>query len=326
MAGVTAVLSYARKDDHFYGGYITAFGKILESAVHVVSGHDDFEVFQDVEGIDLGERWEEKLAEAIGRATFLVPMVSPLFLSSRYCREEVRQFLTREQQLARGDLILPVYFHYSAKLEKGAADSDDPVAAELRKRQMFDWRDKADVPLQDPAARKAVLSLAGGIVTAIGRVETARKRSPFESTAGSPGRARHSEDEVRQRYGHASRAPLAERRILWLDDQPEHHGSERRALESYGIRITLAHDAAEAASRLQETQFAAIISVAAGAGAQHAPSALLANDATVAQPPAMFVYSRSRPPERVSHSADWAPGGATDDPDELVAMLVSAVR
>ena len=108
MPEAIAVLSYTRKDDEFFGGYITAFRKTLESAVHVVTGMEDFHIFQDVEGIVFGEQWQKKLADVIDTASFLVPMVSPLFFNSQPCRQEVDLFLAHERKLKRDDLILPV--------------------------------------------------------------------------------------------------------------------------------------------------------------------------------------------------------------------------
>jgi hypothetical protein len=61
------------KDDEFFGGYITAFHKTLESAVHVVTGMEEFHIFQDVEGIVLGEQWQKKLTDVIDAANLLVP-------------------------------------------------------------------------------------------------------------------------------------------------------------------------------------------------------------------------------------------------------------
>ena len=79
MTEPLAFLSYTRKDDEFFGRYITAFRKALENAVHVVSGDERFRVFQDVEGIVIGEKWQKKLAEAINQSSVFVPMLSPLF-------------------------------------------------------------------------------------------------------------------------------------------------------------------------------------------------------------------------------------------------------
>lgn len=38
MTHATAFLSYTRIDDEFHGGYITSIRKMLENAVHVVTG------------------------------------------------------------------------------------------------------------------------------------------------------------------------------------------------------------------------------------------------------------------------------------------------
>src|SRR5690606_34381936 len=109
-----AFLSYTRKDAEFFGGYITEFRKTLENAVHVVSGSEAFKIFQDVEGIVIGESWKKKLSDVISASSFFVPMVSPLFLSSEPCRDEVNEFLEHERSLGRDDLILPVYFLVTA--------------------------------------------------------------------------------------------------------------------------------------------------------------------------------------------------------------------
>ena len=60
-----AFLSYTRPDDRFFGGNITAMCQVLELGVQVVTGNRDFTIFQDVDGIGLGEDWRDKLADAI---------------------------------------------------------------------------------------------------------------------------------------------------------------------------------------------------------------------------------------------------------------------
>ena len=62
--------------------------------------------------------------------------------------------LAHERHLKRDDLILRVYFLSSAKLEKEEERAKDPLAVELAKRQMFDWREKANLSLEEPAARQ----------------------------------------------------------------------------------------------------------------------------------------------------------------------------
>jgi CheY-like chemotaxis protein len=325
-----AVLSYTRKDDDFFGGYITAFRKTLESAVHVVTGVEEFRIFQDIEGIVLGEQWQKKLADVIGAASFLVPMVSPLFFSSRPCRDEVDLFLAHERQLDRDDLILPVYFLSSAKLEKEEEKAKDPLAMELAKRQMFDWREKANLALQEPAARQAILTLASAVAAAIERLEPPPAPSPGTTppdvVRGPAGDGSAADAVCADVHGHTKREALSERVILWVDDSPENNVWERRALESYGVRFVLATDTAQAQARLREATFDAVISDLSRPGDRRAGYTLLGlmRDAGMRMP--SFIYSSSGAPERVREARERGARGATNDPDTLVAMVVAAIR
>ncbi|HSD74822.1 MAG TPA: toll/interleukin-1 receptor domain-containing protein [Steroidobacteraceae bacterium] len=337
MAQTLAFLSYTRKDDEFFGGYITAFRKMLESAVHVVSGQETFRVFQDIEGLIIGEDWKKKLAEVIQESSFFMPMLSPLFFNSAPCIEEVKEFLAHEKNLGRDDLVLPVYFLSSAKLEKEEEKSKDPIAMELARRQMFDWRQNANVPLQDPAAREAILRLAAQISAVIER-SAASPPAPSASAPAGPAEARPSRQEVSgddwaadPRLGLAAnirREALDPRRVLWVDDWPDNNLWERRALESYGVQFALAKDTSRAKELLDgEHGFAAVVSDMGRRGDSRAGVTLLkwlrkekASDLP------FFIYTTDRVVR------DWpAVGqprlqGITADPDELVDMVVAALR
>jgi CheY-like chemotaxis protein len=326
MSGAMAVLSYTRKDDEFFGGYITAFRKTLESAVHVVTGIEDFHLFQDIEGIVLGEHWQKKLADAIDEASFLVPMVSPLFFNSRPCREEVDLFLARERRLRRDDLILPVYFLESAKLEKEEEKAKDPLAVELAKRQMFDWREKARLPLQEPAARDAILTLASAVAAAIDRLGSSVNAPPPGSPTSRVDRNAATDTVIANIHGHTKREQLSERIILWVDDCPDNNVWERRALESYGVRFVLATNTAQAQASLFAAQFAAIISDLSRPGDRRAGYTLLRLTRAAGVETPYFIYSSSRAPRRVREAKELGAHGATNDPDELVAMVVAAIR
>jgi CheY-like chemotaxis protein len=263
MPEAKAVLSYTRKDDQFFGGYITAFRKSLELGVHVVTGEEEFRLFQDIDGIVIGEQWQKKIADVIDASSFLIPMLSPLFFNSGPCRDEVGLFLKHEHALQRNDLILPVYFIESPKLEKQEETAKDPMAQEILTRQMFDWREKAKLPLEAPVARDAVLDLARAIATAIDRLKPATPGAPIGTVHALP-------DVHREDLAMASRAAaisadarreeLSERVILWVDDRPDNNAWERRALASYGMRFVLAKTTEEAEQLLRDHTFDAIIS------------------------------------------------------------------
>jgi CheY-like chemotaxis protein len=332
MSQATAVLSYTRKDDQFFGGYITAFRKTLESAVHVVSGTEDFRIFQDVEGILLGEQWEKKLADVIGAANFLVPMVSPLFFRSEHCRMEVELFLERERGLQRDDLILPVYFLSTPRLDKDEEKGKDPLAVELARRQMFDWREHANVPLQEPAARTAILTLARAVAAAVDRLEAGRELvpSPEEANRDTSSRTRaaahaHAESVTRT-HGAARREMPSERVILWADDRPDNNRWERRALEAYGVRFELALDTDQARAALASSQFAAVISDMSRPGDRSAGYTLLDHLRSAGISVPYFIYAGSRAPEYVREARSRGAAGVTNDPDELIEMVVGAIR
>jgi hypothetical protein len=77
-----AFLSYTRIDDDFFGGAITALRGALELGVRVVTGDRTFEIFQDIDGIELGQQWGKRLEEALSVASFLIPIITPLYFSS----------------------------------------------------------------------------------------------------------------------------------------------------------------------------------------------------------------------------------------------------
>jgi len=338
-----AFLSYTRKDDEFFGGYITAFRKMLENAVQVVTGETSFQVFQDIDGIVIGENWEKKLDEAIHSSSFFVPMLSPLFFNSQPCREEVEKFLEHERALNRSDLILPIYFLTTAKLEKEEEKTKDPLATEFAKRQLFDWRQQANVPLQDPAGRVAILALARAVANALERLENSNvlKRLEVGDTLGrllvkqtlpEPELGREiSTSDTRLMTGipaEVLREKLTPRKVLWVDDNPDNNIWERQALESYGVEFVLAQSTDEAVQQLQDKgPFTAIISDMGRVGDAQAGYTLLS---IVREKPIQvpyFIYTAANHEESLSHDAKVRGAhGLTSDPDALVAMVVAAIR
>lgn len=341
-------LSYTRKDDQFFGGYISTFRKKLEEAVHVVTGDLSFRLFQDVEGIVLGENWEKKLSEVITKTSFLVPMMTPLFFNSEFCRDEVALFLEHEKELGRDDMILPVYFLSSAKLEKEDERNKDPLAKTLAERQRADWRDMADTPLDQPGALKAILKLANSFAEAIQQVETpvapqvqspltARGRASPRRSGRPPGPPVPPEvlEQAKlprlPRLGAGasavlSRERVAERTVLWVDDTPSNNDWERRALAPYGVRFLLAQDTDEA-ERLQakEGPFAAIISDMGRLGDNQAGYTLLDRLRKAGVKTPYFIYTSLFSAKNPGIAKALGAQGITADPDELAAMVVSAL-
>lgn len=259
-----AFLSYTRVDDQFFGGAITSLRKLLELGVQVVTGHSNFNIFQDIEGIEFGQNWQRRLDEAITSTRFLIPFVTPLFFQSRPCRDELTKFLDHERQVGRDDLILPVYFVTAPVLEKRELLEADPLAQAISKRQRYDWRSKTDLPVTDPQIRSAVMDLSQKISAAMARTEIDDGKSQVR-TRESLAQAKQTsvvkkaaemmrDDEIR------SERKKAKRIILWVDDRPDNNIFERRAMQSYNIEFDLVKSTGEALAKLRKKKFDAIIS------------------------------------------------------------------
>jgi CheY-like chemotaxis protein len=344
-------LSYTHKDDEFFGGYITEFRKMLENAVHVVSGERAFELFQDSEGIVIGNNWRKRLSEAIDDSSFLVPMLTPLYFNSGPCREELTEFLEHERSLERDDLMLPVYFVTSAKLEKPEEQARDPLAVEVARRQVYDWREQALIPLQEGTSRKAMIALAGQIADRIqagtlpgsedsvvppGPVGIGQAPDPGEGTSvprRPPSRRRAADlagdPKVHEGVdGAAARTPPPLRAVLWVDDLPANNAWERRALESYGVRFELARDTSEAMALMEaHGPFAAIISDLGREGEPAAGLTLLRELQRSGQSQApYFIYTSPAGTAVAPVARALGSRAVTADPDELVRMVIDAIR
>jgi hypothetical protein len=138
-------MSYTRADDDYEGGALTRLREQLERAIRALSGRS-IRIFQDVEGINLGQNIQQRIAESLNETFLLLPIITPSYLTSDWCREEFQRFLQRERALGRNDLIIPIYYldvpRLSAAMQHPARaqPSDDAIINELAPRLAADWR------------------------------------------------------------------------------------------------------------------------------------------------------------------------------------------
>jgi TIR domain len=120
-----AFLSYTRFDDQNDGGAISQFCRRLANSVRAVTGAP-FVIFQDVDGIGIGEHWPGKLDEMLTEARFFIPIVTPSYFTSKPCRKELEKFLGAEAKRGRNDLVLPIYYIECDALEDQDLRTADP--------------------------------------------------------------------------------------------------------------------------------------------------------------------------------------------------------
>lgn len=157
-----AFLSYARSDDD--DERITMLRRRLEAEIRKQTG-EVFPIFQDREDIFVGEQWRDRVQNSINGSTLLFAVVTPSFLKSNSCREEVKLFAERERRLERDDLIIPISYIRTPAL----TDPKDEVSKLLKDRQFFDWGDLRFKSMKSNKVRKAIAVLAEQAVEAMER-------------------------------------------------------------------------------------------------------------------------------------------------------------
>jgi formylglycine-generating enzyme required for sulfatase activity len=188
-----ALMSYTRFDDQNDGAFLTAFCERLSHEVRAHSGQE-FRIFQDIEDIKWGQLFEQRIDHTLDTITFFIPILTPSFFASDFCRYELKKFLMREQQFGRSDLVLPVYYIEVAALEDKRLHDDDPLAQTLAARQRIDWRELRFEELNSPQVRRTLAQMAKQIAQHVIVQERERKRREAAEQ-----RCREAEERERQR-------------------------------------------------------------------------------------------------------------------------------
>jgi rod shape-determining protein MreB and related proteins len=160
--------SYVRADDQAEQGRLSGLRQALETELRTITG-DEWAVFQDIEDIEIGEQWKKRLEEGLSESTFFMPILTPRYLKSAFCRDELTQFLLREAHLGRGDLVFPLLYLETPALIDSLRHESDALAQTLASRNWDDWRLLRLHSLQSAKVRRRITSLAKAIVAAYTR-------------------------------------------------------------------------------------------------------------------------------------------------------------
>jgi CheY-like chemotaxis protein len=332
-----AFLSYTRLDDEFFGGAITSLRKLLELGVQVVTGQKNFNIFQDIDGIEFGQQWQKRLDQAIVSTRFLIPIITPLFFQSNACRDELKKFIAHEKKQKRDDLILPVYFVTSPVLERSDLLRKDPVATAISKRQRYDWRARADLPINDLKIRSAVRELSEKIASAIARAPLTSRNRPSSKVAPSKKRLTTSVTEKAKdsafknasevvKRGELRKKRKAQRKILWVDDRPDNNIFERGAMQAYNIQFELAKSTGQALAKLRKSRFDAIISDMGRPPDMQAGYTLLDTLRGKGDLTPFFIYAGSDSPQLLRLALSRGAQGSTNSPDKLIANVLKSLE
>jgi hypothetical protein len=161
-----ALMSYTRFDDESNAGYLTEFCTRLSREVQIHTGKT-FRIFQDVKDIAWGEQFEQRIDYALDTITFFIPILTPSFFASDFCRYELEKFLSREHEPGHRNLVLPVYYIRVPEFEDETLHANDSLMQRIANRKYIDWRKLRFKPFTDPAAREMLAQMAEQIAEAL---------------------------------------------------------------------------------------------------------------------------------------------------------------
>jgi len=167
-------LSYARSDDEYSRGWISAMCKALSGEVRAQTGRQ-FPIFQDRTDVRWGQSWAQRVNGALETATFLFPVISPTFFIRKECRRELRDFLTHERDRKRNDLVFPVHFIRCKLIDQNVCRGAlGPLVRAIKAHQGCDLIDLRFGKVQGVGVRKTLAKMAADVCDAIDRVKRGR--------------------------------------------------------------------------------------------------------------------------------------------------------
>ena len=140
MSHPAGFFSYVRFNDQIEEGRLSDFREKLENEVSMLLG-EKFDLFQDTKGVGFGQNWQRRLKEGLAESTLFIPILTPAYLRRPACRGELEQFLAKEKELGRDDLVLPLLYLETPAVTDEARRIQDPLAIALHEHQYRDWTD-----------------------------------------------------------------------------------------------------------------------------------------------------------------------------------------
>lgn len=147
---------YVHDDDTANMGGILQLARDLESEFAAITA-GRLEMVYDRMHLQWGDDWRSELTDAVGRATFLMPFISPRFFLSQECRREFDYFRQTALHLGRGQLVLPILY---IEIEGLSISDPDPIKAAIAGTQYEDWTDLRFAERHSSEYRRGVNRLA----------------------------------------------------------------------------------------------------------------------------------------------------------------------
>ncbi|MCB9899382.1 MAG: toll/interleukin-1 receptor domain-containing protein [Planctomycetes bacterium] len=136
MSSLAGFWSYVHDDDNNDLGRISQLARDIAAEYEALTG-DSIELFLDKDNLEWGDDWRSRIVENLARVAFFVPIVTPRYLQSPECRNELQHFARQAENNGLRSLLLPILYIRTPAFAE-ASPSDDLVKL-LKKHQWYDW-------------------------------------------------------------------------------------------------------------------------------------------------------------------------------------------
>lgn len=181
-------LSYVHNDNKQDADFLSKVRDKLEGELEMLSG-ESFTVFQDKVHIHTGHRWEDRISQYLAGSSLILPIVTPAYFNSEWCRRELDYFIARERQIGKGPLVLPVYYVESEKMDYPRRWPDDHKVQALSAYQFADWRKVRGMAINSRSVKQQVNRLATHILSSLRQLESSTLTDGNSPVPGWPGTA-----------------------------------------------------------------------------------------------------------------------------------------
>jgi CheY-like chemotaxis protein len=162
------------------------------------------------------------------------------------------------------------------------------------------------------------------VATALG-VATAKRLQEGASPEQVLSEAREAASVVSNVVTQKAAESARGRRVLWVDDRPWNQHFEREAFRTLGFSFVLARSTEEALKEIEHQKFDVIISNMGRPPDQRAGYTLLERLRAMGNKTPFIIYTAIDAREHDAESRRFGAIGATDRPEELMQLVLSAV-
>ncbi|MGW4527060.1 toll/interleukin-1 receptor domain-containing protein [Amycolatopsis sp. NPDC004378] len=136
---VSVFVSYAHKDDNSSHGRVKKLAEGIADTYASLTGLD-VGIFFDTESIRLGENWRDRIRAGLNNATVLLAFISPSYLKSPACREELASFFAFLPSREGRKLVIPILLFPQDRIDR--LFPNDEQWSEIKQLQ---WKDASSL-------------------------------------------------------------------------------------------------------------------------------------------------------------------------------------